>query len=128
MRTSSRTNNTPGCPIYIGQAQAEEKVIYKRCQRAGGLFLSPVSWGILLSASFGRHALTPLGWIFLLFSKKNRAVAQSCNTYLSKGYNMVCPRPESCDKPRALMSVTPNLCCDKTELRSIHAPEYPSIV
>ena len=28
---------------------------------------------------------------------------------------MVCPRPESCDAPRALMSVAPNLCCDETK-------------
>ena len=28
---------------------------------------------------------------------------------MSKNYNTVCPRPESCDAPRALMSVTPNL-------------------
>ena len=47
----------------------------------------------------------------------------------SESYNMVCPRPESCDKPRALMSVTSNLCCDETqqssdetERRSIHSP------
>jgi len=36
---------------------------------------------------------------------------------------MVCPRPKSCDMLRALMSVTPNLCCDETELRSIHLPD-----
>ena len=36
---------------------------------------------------------------------------------------MVCPRPESCDAPRALMSVIPNLCCDKTKPRSIHLPD-----
>ena len=28
---------------------------------------------------------------------------------------MVYPRPESCDTPRALMSVTPNLCCDENQ-------------
>ena len=28
---------------------------------------------------------------------------------------MVCPRPKSCDAPRTLMSVTPNLCCDETK-------------
>ena len=42
---------------------------------------------------------------------------------MSKSYNTVCPRPESCDTPRALMSVTPNLCCDETEPRSIHSPD-----
>ena len=36
---------------------------------------------------------------------------------------MVCPRPESCDTPRALMSVIPNLCCDETKPRSIHPPD-----
>ena len=36
---------------------------------------------------------------------------------------MVCPRPKSCDALRALMSVTQNLCCDETELRSIHSPD-----
>ena len=28
---------------------------------------------------------------------------------------MVCPRPESCDALRALMSIAPNLCCDETK-------------
>ena len=28
---------------------------------------------------------------------------------------MVCPRPERYDTPRALMSVTANLCCDETK-------------
>ena len=36
---------------------------------------------------------------------------------------MVYPRSESCDTPRALMSVTPNLCCNETEPRSIHSPD-----
>ena len=40
----------------------------------------------------------------------------------SESYNTVCPRLESCDSPRALMSVTPNLCCDQTEPR-IHSPD-----
>ena len=39
---------------------------------------------------------------------------------MSNSYNTVCPRPESCDAPRALMSVDPNFCCDKTE-PSIHS-------
>ena len=83
--------------------------------------------------SLDRHALTPWGWIFLLLSKWNRAGTRSCNTDLSKScntvgsrpesYNTVCPRPESCDTPRALMSVTPNLCCDETELRGIHSSD-----
>ena len=36
---------------------------------------------------------------------------------------MVCPIPKSCDAPRALMSVTPSLCCDEAEPRSIHLPD-----
>ena len=35
-------------------------------------------------------------------------------------YNTVCPRPESCDAPRALMSVAPNLCCDETKSPGIY--------
>ena len=42
---------------------------------------------------------------------------------MSKSYNTVCPRPESYDTPRALMSDTPNLCCDETKPRSIHSPD-----
>ena len=34
---------------------------------------------------------------------------------MPKSCNTVCPRPESCDVLRALMSVAPNLCCDKTK-------------
>ena len=40
-----------------------------------------------------------------------------------ESYNTFCPRPESCDIPRVLMSITPNLCCDETELRRIHQPD-----
>ena len=39
------------------------------------------------------------------------------NTDLPKTCSTVCPRPESCDAPRALMSVAPNLCCDETKNR-----------
>ena len=65
-------------PIYLGQAQGEEKHIERG---AKGLSLSlppslPLSLLLagmlphsLLSASLGRHALPPQGWIFLLFSK-----------------------------------------------------------
>ena len=37
-----------------------------------------------------------------------------------KSCNTVCPRPESCDAPRALMSVAPNLCCDETKNRGTY--------
>ena len=73
--------------------------------------------------SLGEHALKPRGWILLLFSKQNRAVTWSCNTDLSKSYNTICSRHESCDVPTALMSITPNLCCDETKLRRIHLPD-----
>ena len=33
---------------------------------------------------------------------------------------MVCPRPESCDALRALISVAPNLCCDETKNRGTY--------
>ena len=33
---------------------------------------------------------------------------------------MVCPRPESCDALRALMSVAPNLGCDETKNRGTY--------
>ena len=39
---------------------------------------------------------------------------------MPKSYNTVCPRPESCDAPRALMSVAPNLCCDETKNRGTY--------
>ena len=136
MRTSGRTHSWLS-PICIGQAQEEEKKTYKkRSQRALSLSLSPACRGALLSLSLGQHALTPRRWIFLLLSKQNRIVTQSCNTDLAKSYNTVrlrpesyntvYPRPESCDTPRgALMSITPDLCCDETEPKSIHWPDKP---
>ena len=35
-------------------------------------------------------------------------------------YNTVCPGPNSCDTPRALTSITPNLCCDETKNRGTY--------
>ena len=97
----------------------------KRSQKA--LSLSLLHAGTLpnsfLFMSLGEHALKPRGWILLLFSKQNRAVTWSCNTDLSKSYNTICSRHESCDVPTALMSITPNLCCDETKLRRIHLPD-----
>ena len=120
-------------PIYIGQAQGEEKkkkyiyiYIYRERERergAKGPGVSPAHWGTLFFVSLGRHALNTSRMDFLLFSKLNRAVTWSCNTDFSKSYNMVCPRPESCDTPRALMYITPNLCSDEAEPRSIHLPD-----
>ena len=56
------------------------------------------------------HSLLFESWILLLSSKSNGAV-----TDLPKSCNTVCPRPKSCDAPRALMSVAPDLCCDETK-------------
>ena len=136
MRTSGRTNSTPGWPNLhrAGPGGGKKKKTYIYIERgAKGPGLSPAHWGTLFFVSLGRHALTPRGWIFLLFSKLNRAVTWSCNTDFSKSYNMVClrpesynmvcPRPESCDTPRALMYITPNLCSDEAEPRSIHLPD-----
>ena len=53
-------------------------------------------------------------------SKEGLSLSLSLNTDLPKRYNTVCPRPESCDAPRALMSVTPNLCCDETKNRGTY--------
>ena len=39
---------------------------------------------------------------------------------MPKSCSTVCPRPESCDEPRALMSVAPNLCCDETKNRGTY--------
>ena len=39
---------------------------------------------------------------------------------MPKSCNTVCPRPKSCDAPRALMSVAPNLCCDETKNRGTY--------
>ena len=40
---------------------------------------------------------------------------------MSKSYNMVCPRPNSCDASGAFMSVTPNLCCEETKNRGAYS-------
>ena len=103
-------------PIYIGQAQGEEKKHIKRGAKGQGplsptrvlslsppcafsLSLSParalsVSFSLSLYSSclLGWHALTPWGCIFLLFSKQNWAITQSCNTvrelWCAKGFNV----------------------------------------
>ena len=126
MRTSGKTNITPGWPSLHRTGPGREKHIKRGAKtrslaRSLSLSLSssltpaPAWWGALLFASLDQGALTPGRWIFLLSSIENRAVTRSCNTDLSKSYNTVCPRAESCDTPRALMSVTPNLCCDETK-------------
>ena len=73
-------------PIYVGQAQGEEKTYKKRSQKAGGLSLPQMHVLFLSLFSLyllGQHALTPRGCIFLYFLNKND---------LFKNYNMDCPR------------------------------------
>ena len=116
-------------PVYIGQAQREEKNIKRgakglrvslQCTHAHCLPLSltptlslshthshSFSRSLFSSPLLGRHALMARGCIFLLFSKYNWAVTWSCNT-------------ESCNMPTALTSFASNLCCDKSELRKLH--------
>ena len=85
-------------PVYIGQAQGEINTQIEEPEPA----LSPARWGALLLISLDPRALTPERWIFLISFKQNRAVTLSCNTGLSKSYNTVHLRPESCDTPRGL--------------------------
>ena len=115
-------------PICIGQPQGEGKTYKKRSQRAlscacTGAFFSSRIW-----VDMPLHFEDGFSCYYL---KKNRAVTQSCNIDLSKSYhtvhlrlenyNTVCPRPKSCDTLRALMSLTPNLCCgqDRTVEHSL---------
>ena len=66
VRTSGKTNNTPGWPNLHKTGPGTETHI-KRGAKA--LFsLSPTRWGALLFASLDRRALTPRRWIFLLLS------------------------------------------------------------
>ena len=123
--------------ICIGQAQVEEKTYKRRSQSAFSRTLSHVharadarprslarsralSLSLSLSFSLPPHALLHSllfeSWILLLSYKEK----WSCNTDLPKSCNTVCPRPESCDVPRALMSVAPNLCCDETKNRGTY--------
>ena len=75
-------------PIYLAQAQGEEKTYKKTRQRAGGL--SPAcacTLSLFSSHLLGRNALTPWGCIFLYFLNK---------TDQSKNYNTDCPRAVTC--------------------------------
>ena len=68
VRTSGKTNNTPGWPNLHRTGPGRDKHI-NRGARASSLSLSPTRWGALLLMSLDRHALTPRRWIFLLSSK-----------------------------------------------------------
>ena len=96
-------------PLCIGHAQVEEKTYKRRSQSAFSRTLSPAfvrSRSLSQSLSLPTHSST-------LFSS-------SCNTDLPKSCGTVCPRPKSCDTPRALMSVAPNFCCDETKNRGTY--------
>ena len=108
-------------PICIGQAQVEEKT-YKR--RSQSTFLWTLSLSHVhvraLSLSFSLSlspspCTPPLSSLSVLDSPAIFQIKWSCNTDLPKSCNTVCPRPESCDALRALMSIAPNLSCDETK-------------
>ena len=62
VRTSGKTNSPPGNPIYIGQAQGEEKNI------KGGANIEP---GLLFSLYLlGQPAHMPQGCVFLCLPNK----------------------------------------------------------
>ena len=70
VRTSGKTNNTPGWPNLHRTGPGRGKHI-NRGAKASSLSLSPspARWGTLLLVSLDRRALTPQRWIFLLSSK-----------------------------------------------------------
>ena len=74
VRTSSRTNSTPGQPNLHRAGPRGRKKHVKTGAKGPGLSL--------LFTSLGWRALTPRGCIFLLFSKSNGVVTCSCNTDL----------------------------------------------
>ena len=58
VRTSGKTNNTPGWPSLHRTGPGRDKHI-KRGAKASSLALPPTHWGALLFTSLDRHALTP---------------------------------------------------------------------
>ena len=91
-------------PIYIGQAQGEEKTYKKRSQRAG--VSSPTrahSLSLFSSHLLGWHALIAQGCIFLYFLNKTELSHRAVTLW------------ENCDMQRPLTSVASNLCCDETD-------------
>ena len=67
VRTSGKTNTTPGWPSLHRTGPGREKHI-NRGARASSLARSPTRWGALL-VSLDQRALTPRRWIFPLSSK-----------------------------------------------------------
>ena len=66
VRTSGKTNNTPGWPNLHRTGPGRDKHINRRAKVSS---LSPAHWGTLFLVSLDRRALTPRRWIFLLSSK-----------------------------------------------------------
>ena len=130
MRTSGRTALLTK-PHLHRTGLGEEKKHIKRGAKGLSLSLSPPP------RTLRRSSLRVFGSTCPHASKMDFPalfeIKSSCNTDLSKSYNMVrsrpesyntvCPRPESCDMPKALTSVTPNLHCDEPEPSSIHSPD-----
>ena len=67
VRTSGKTNNTPGWPNLHRTGPRREKHIKREAKASS---LSAARWGTLLFASLDPRALTPQRWIFLLSSNK----------------------------------------------------------
>ena len=66
VRTSDKTNNTPGWPSLHRTGPGRDKHIE---EPEPALSLSPTPWGALLLVSLDRRALMLRRWIFLLSSK-----------------------------------------------------------
>ena len=140
MRISGRTNSTPGYPSLHRAGPGRRKRHKKRSQRERGLSLSlsPLCAGALFSShlwvEMPSHLKDEFSCYFLSkIELQHGTVTLIClraKTVCSRpeNYNTVCPGPESCDVPRALMSVTPNLCCDKTEPRSRHSSDRSKVI
>ena len=79
------------------------------------LSATPHTMGHSSLASLDRHAPMPRRWIFLLLSKQNKAVTL---IYLRAITRSVLR--ELWPTEGALMSVTPNFCCDGTKKRGAY--------
>ena len=113
MRTSGKTNNTPGWPNLHKTGPGTEKHI-KRGAKA--LFsLSLPRDGVLFSLSLWVDVPSHLEDGFSCYYLNKL----SCNTDLFMSYNTVCP-PTAVTRQGALMSVTPNFCCEETKNRGAY--------
>ena len=100
MRTSGKTNNTPGWPNLHKTGPGTEKHIKKKSQ-SSFLSLSPARWGALLFPSLDQRALTPRRWIFFSYHLNKIEVEHwSLILIYLRAITLVCPRPKSCDPQR----------------------------